>query len=93
MQRTKYKTDAERHQARLESKRKWREQNRSKVKKYNEEYYDANPDEQIERVRRNIRKSKSRKSRKVKKSRKSKSRKSKSRKSRKSKKSRKSRKS
>ena len=48
----KYKTDEAQHQARLESKRKWREAHKNQIKKYNEKYYDADPEAQIKRVQR-----------------------------------------
>ena len=48
----KYKTDEAQHQAQLESKRKWREAHKKQIKKYNEKYYDADPEAQIERVQR-----------------------------------------
>ena len=46
-----YKTDEERHEARLAAKRKWyAEKGRERIAEYNQRYYDKHSNEQLQRV-------------------------------------------
>jgi hypothetical protein len=46
----KYKTDEEKHQAKLVSRRRWNETRKERVAAYNEQYYKKNRDAQLKRV-------------------------------------------